>query len=238
LAVALGVLGSLCVVGGLPGVARADPGELDPSFDTDGKVLTDLGGTDWAQAVALQPDGKIVVAGHSDTGDGLDFALARYHRDGSLDHSFDGDGMLTTDFGGEEIANAVALQRNGKIVVAGPASVGTDDIGLARYLGRQEPPSRLIWGLAGGGVQEEPPTLPSPGTPPSRPPRPFSGPLRQVACVRPRLSASGGTLRAVRAWARHLPAGPLLLQYLRRVGWRRDTAQRPLFGVTAKPLAG
>jgi hypothetical protein len=49
---------------------------LDPSFDGDGKLLTDFGGRDSAaHAVAVQPDGRVVVAGHS----GPDFALARFN---------------------------------------------------------------------------------------------------------------------------------------------------------------
>ena len=49
--------------------------------------------------MAIQADGKIVVAGQSPTAAATDFALARYNADGSLDTSFDGDGKVTTDFG-------------------------------------------------------------------------------------------------------------------------------------------
>ena len=62
---------------------------LDASFGAGGKVLTDFGSTnDFAWSVAVQPDGKIVVAGDSYIGlssDYDDFALARYNTDGSLD---------------------------------------------------------------------------------------------------------------------------------------------------------
>jgi len=106
--------------------ANATPGDLDPTFGGgDGTVTTDFGGTDPARAVAVQPNGKIVVAG----GKG-DFALARYNQDGSLDTSFDGDGTVTTDFGGNDSADAVALQPNGKIVAAGTSS---SSFALARY---------------------------------------------------------------------------------------------------------
>src|SRR5262249_32374064 len=65
-------------------------------------------------AVALQADGKIVVAG---TNGG--FLLLRYNADGSLDTSFDGDGIATTTAGGAQVAYGVAVQADGKIVAAG-----------------------------------------------------------------------------------------------------------------------
>ncbi len=114
----------------------AQPGTLDPSFGGDGKVTTDLGGgDDRAFSVAIQPDGKIVVAGDSYNGQDRDFALARYNIDGPFDNSFGGDGIVTTDFGGiSESANSVAIQPDGKIVVGGISQSGTDyDFGLARY---------------------------------------------------------------------------------------------------------
>jgi uncharacterized delta-60 repeat protein len=110
-------------------------GSLDDSFDADGKVTTDFfGSTDGANAVAIQSDGKIVVAGFADHGASHDdFALARYLSDGSLDTTFDTDGMVVTDFGSTDIAYAVAIQSNGKIVAAGYAGSGTDDFALARF---------------------------------------------------------------------------------------------------------
>ncbi|MCA9948031.1 MAG: hypothetical protein KDE48_00150 [Anaerolineales bacterium] len=102
-------------------------GTLDTEFDADGKVTTDLGGSDIAYAAAIQDDGKIVVAGTN----GSDFALARYTNSGTLDNSFDGDGKVTTDFGGTDVARAVAIQSNGKIVVAG--LTGGQTLNVARY---------------------------------------------------------------------------------------------------------
>jgi uncharacterized delta-60 repeat protein len=103
-------------------------GSLDTSFDGDGKVITDFstGASDIGRDVAIQADGKIVVAGGSLS----DFALARYNPDGSLDTTFDGDGKVTTDFGGTGDAHAVALQSDGRIVAAGG---GPGDFALARY---------------------------------------------------------------------------------------------------------
>ncbi len=82
-------------------------GSLDNSFDGDGKLTTDFfGSDDYASSLAIQTDGKIVVAGRADNQYyRLDFALARYNSNGSLDNSFDGDGKLTTDFfGNNDIA--------------------------------------------------------------------------------------------------------------------------------------
>lgn len=87
-------------------VARLDAlGNLDTSFDTDGKVTTDFGGgDDRANSAALQPDGKIVLAGFAGIAGGTDFAVARYNTDGSLDPNFDADGRVTTDFVGSTVA--------------------------------------------------------------------------------------------------------------------------------------
>ncbi|MEO7506373.1 MAG: FG-GAP-like repeat-containing protein [Pyrinomonadaceae bacterium] len=91
---------------------------FDLSFDDNGKLSTDFGGEDGAKDVAIQADGKIVVVGTN--GASGDFAIARYNTNGSLDPSFDGDGKATIDldFG---VANAVAIQPDGKIVVVGTA---------------------------------------------------------------------------------------------------------------------
>jgi uncharacterized delta-60 repeat protein len=107
-------------------------GALDPTFDGDGKVITQFAQDDEARGVAIQSDGKIVAAGFAFlvSGDG-DFALARYNTNGSLDTIFGGDGKVTTDFGfANDQAFAVALQMDGKIVAAGVAG---DDFALARY---------------------------------------------------------------------------------------------------------
>jgi uncharacterized delta-60 repeat protein len=91
------------------------PGGLDLLFGNAGKVITHFGGKN--TAMALQDDGKIVMVG----GSIADFLLARYNADGSLDTSFGVDGLITTDIGNftQEEARAVAVQPDGKIVVAG-----------------------------------------------------------------------------------------------------------------------
>jgi uncharacterized delta-60 repeat protein len=112
-------------------------GSRDATFGVSGKALTDLGGLDYLEAIALQPDGKIVAAGDSQTIDPFDpdFALARYNTDGSLDVGFGSGGKVLTDLDGDDYLNAVALQLNGKIVAAGYRSLrGTNsDLALVRY---------------------------------------------------------------------------------------------------------
>jgi uncharacterized delta-60 repeat protein len=101
-------------------------------------VRTDFGhdSDDEAYAVALQRDGKIVVAGYSDAHASGDFALARYTPDGTLDTSFGPSrtGTVFTDFEGfQDLAHAIVLQPDGKIVVAGEATLPNRDFALARY---------------------------------------------------------------------------------------------------------
>ncbi len=115
-------------------------GTIDPSFGTNGKVATQIGpGNDVPQAVALQPDGKIVVAGYGFSGVNNDFALVRYNADGTLDQTFDGpsagNGKVLTPIGGsEDEAFGVALQPDGKIVAVGQTFSGSKtDIAIARF---------------------------------------------------------------------------------------------------------
>ncbi|MCJ7509854.1 MAG: peptidoglycan DD-metalloendopeptidase family protein [Dehalococcoidia bacterium] len=119
------------------GPSEAAPGDLDTTFDGDGIVTTDISGnTDIAEALVLQPDGKIVAAGECAVYP-FAFCLARYNANGSLDAGFDGDGMVTTLYAGDVHAKAyaVAIQGDGKIVVAGTCGVGpTWNFCLARYL--------------------------------------------------------------------------------------------------------
>jgi uncharacterized delta-60 repeat protein len=107
-------------------------GSLDTTFSGDGKLTTALGS---GSSVAIQADGKILVSGSSSNGSNADFALVRYNPDGSLDTSFDGDGKLTTDISsGDEFASDVAVQADGKMLIAGSRFNGTDyDIALIRY---------------------------------------------------------------------------------------------------------
>jgi len=95
-------------------------GSLDTSFDGDGKVTTLIGTSAEANSVAIQSDGKIVAAGTSITQSNNYFAVVRYNPNGTLDTTFDGDGMVTTAIGTrDDVALSVAIQADQKIVVAG-----------------------------------------------------------------------------------------------------------------------
>ncbi|MBK6776132.1 MAG: hypothetical protein IPG74_09930 [Flavobacteriales bacterium] len=95
-------------------------GTLDPSFDGDGVAITNVGGGSIAYAMALQADGKILVGGVGNGANGPDFALVRYNADGTLDISFDGDGMVTTEISaGPDRVNALAVQPDGRIIAVG-----------------------------------------------------------------------------------------------------------------------
>ena len=101
-----------------------NPGELDLTFDTDGKVTTDFGGAgEYAASVAVQADGKI-VAGGTTPGGGLPskFALARYNTNGSLDSSFGSGGKVITSVspkGGSGELKEILIQPDGMIIAAG-----------------------------------------------------------------------------------------------------------------------
>ena len=103
----------------------AAPGDLDTTFGSGGKVTTDFNFSG-ASSVAVQADGKIVVAGSSDAGSSI--ALARYHANGSLDNSFGNGGKVVTFVGDRSAASDIAIQADGKIVIAvfsnGSSSVG------------------------------------------------------------------------------------------------------------------
>src|SRR5712691_6926228 len=83
---------------GVATVAAAGPGDFDPTFGTGGTVVTDLGGSDYPAAVALQPDGKIVVAGYRFIGSAATsrsgIVLVRYRPDGTLDATFGAGGVV------------------------------------------------------------------------------------------------------------------------------------------------
>ena len=110
----------------------------DLSFGANGKQMIDMGShLDTAAAVAVQSDGKIIVAGTSYRTTGQVFAVARLNSDGSLDNTFGADGKQTIDFGSTHaVDNAVAVQTDGTILVAGFAFQGSSQLfAVARLLG-------------------------------------------------------------------------------------------------------
>jgi uncharacterized delta-60 repeat protein len=110
-------------------------GALDTTFDTDGIVETTTLTTDGLYAVQVQPDGKIVAVGRKQVGLSTHFVVVRYLNTGTLDTSFDGDGIATTAFytSGVSQAFSMALQPNGKILVAGTHTGLRSGTNVARY---------------------------------------------------------------------------------------------------------
>ncbi len=108
-------------------------GSLDLDFGNGGKVTVGFGMSyDHGQSLALQPDGKIVVAGYKVEGIHSDFVLLRFDVNGTLDSTFGTNGKVITDFGtGNDEGQSVTIQPDGKIVVAG---YNSSDFALARYL--------------------------------------------------------------------------------------------------------
>ncbi len=129
--------------GGAGGLNEA----LDPTFDTDGQADFDSGGNDEANDLALQPDGKIVLAGVSTPTPGkVKATVWRVKPNGgsgatnnALDPTFDTDGVALIDGGGSAFASALALQPDGKILLAGSAQVGAN------------PSTATLWRLLANG---------------------------------------------------------------------------------------
>lgn len=108
-------------------------GTVDSSFGKNGIADSDFGDDDEeAYAVALQPDGRIVICGGSDQS----WLVARYMPNGSLDASFSGDGWIRTVYKGFDLALSIAVQPDGKILAAGQTGIGSERTVfiLARYL--------------------------------------------------------------------------------------------------------
>jgi uncharacterized delta-60 repeat protein len=122
------------------GVARyLSNGTLDTTFGSSGKFVSALSGTDdHAYTAALQPDGKILVAGSSNPGAGLnyDFQVIRLTSSGQLDTGFAGDGSTTVALGpGNDQVQAIAVQADGKILLTGEHFNGTNsDMAIVRLL--------------------------------------------------------------------------------------------------------
>jgi uncharacterized delta-60 repeat protein len=113
-------------------VGSAAWNHFDSNFGSGGKVFTDVGPqSDYVSAVAIQTDGKIVVAGNSSLGN-YRFCAARYNTDGSLDMSFGFEGRTITPFDiWNDSANDIAIQPDGKIIVVGTTNTGNSDFDVA-----------------------------------------------------------------------------------------------------------
>jgi serralysin len=144
-------------------------GSLDPSFGSNGKVSNTIADIlDQANAVAIQPDNKIVVAGYSKLTNAGPFeaAVLRYNANGSLDTSFGTNGFVLTNLSSSfSTIAAIALQADGKIVAAGEAyaTIGLDtaDFTLVRYNAN----GTLDSGFNGGALLTDQTPIPADGDP-------------------------------------------------------------------------
>ena len=131
---------------------RAADGDLDPTFGTGGKVVTDFNNSvDILNDLVLQPDGKVIAVGSTRSGSSPHIALVRYNQNGTLDTSFGTGGKVITQISTSDVADAVAVQPDGKIVIGGstnlPSSVDSS-FALARY----NPNGTLDATFGNGGV--------------------------------------------------------------------------------------
>ena len=111
-------------------------GSLDTTFDGDGKQTVSLGaGLDEAYSLAIQTDGKIIAGGSSVQGSSLHFASVRLNVDGAIDSAFGTDGTVVIPIAVSSVANAIAVQDDGKIVLGGGSiTAASPDFTLARLL--------------------------------------------------------------------------------------------------------
>ncbi len=132
-------------------LARFNPtnGLLDASFGVGGRVVTAVGsGDERINSIKIQNNGKIVAAGFSFAGLSNDFAIVRYNSNGSLDNTnlWGTNGIVTTDLGSDDVANAIALQSNGSILAVGSSG---GNIAAARFLGDPLGPSAANVSVSG-----------------------------------------------------------------------------------------
>ena len=122
----------LLIAHGLLISSFAQPGSLDHTFGTNGKVVVTLGSFgDRGNTIAIQNDGKIVLGGSTQSSfTSSDFALTRFNGDGTLDTSFGLDGKVITPIENRSAAHTVVIQDDGKILLGGYSKW---NINLARY---------------------------------------------------------------------------------------------------------
>ncbi len=108
-------------------------GSIDSTFDTDGILKYAVGTTlNEGYGIATQNDGKIIVSGSSFSGANFDFFVTRLNTNGSFDLTFDTDGIVETNIIGDDFANAITLQNDGKIILAGSSNM-QNAFSLVRY---------------------------------------------------------------------------------------------------------
>lgn len=121
----------------LPRILFAAAGDLDSSFDSNGIRVVRLAGSNLGQAVAVQSDGKIVMAGDTTTFGLEDFMVVRLNANGSPDTTFDRDGIRTAGLSGKNLGQGVKIQPDGKIIMVGTTDTfDASDVELMRFLGQ------------------------------------------------------------------------------------------------------
>lgn len=133
--------------------AQAAPGDLDPTFGQGGIARVDLGGYDDGRALAMQPDGKVVMGGSASVPGAVAFGVARFNPNGSLDTSFGSGGrVFLNPFGHSLNFEDLALQPDGKIVVGGWVHLTGPDSNYDFWLVRFNPNGTLDQGFGTGGL--------------------------------------------------------------------------------------
>ena len=130
--------------------AQAQPGILDPTFGTGGIVTTSLiTGYNKSEAIAVQPDGKIIACGNVGLTSNYNIGVARYNENGSLDNTFGLGGMNVIEVSAfKDFALGIALQADGKILITGYTYSNTNSTILIRLL----PNGDLDNSFATGGI--------------------------------------------------------------------------------------
>lgn len=136
-------------------------GTPDAAFDGDGTAHTTLGSAAFGHALAVQADGKVLMAGNRNTGGVPRYAIARFNSDGSLDNTFNGNGYVATPVPGNDgEADAMVLDDQGRMLLAGSDKpAGSYDLVVARYV------NNMPIGMAElSGAQVLPQCFPVPAT--------------------------------------------------------------------------
>jgi len=107
-------------------------GVIDTTFGNNGQVVTDFSGRDKGNSIAIQTDGKILYGGFGTISGNINFAVARYNSNGTLDTSFGTGGKVNTNFFGisQDYGYSLALQPDGKFILAGSSN---SNFAMVRY---------------------------------------------------------------------------------------------------------
>lgn len=111
------------------------PGDLDPAFGMNGMLTTSIGdGIDFCDYITLLDNGQIIATGYTFSPGGVDFAMVKYHSDGSLDTSFGTGGKSVIDLGPNDFFFSLLELASGELMLCGRTDVnGTDDFALAKF---------------------------------------------------------------------------------------------------------